>query len=100
MKLCASRINISIFERVFTLNLLKWGILNGSIDGRKYSQYNAEPNVSMTLNQIESILNQLSLKYSAYYLNKGFNIWIMKPSASSRGRGIQLSSNFTEILSH
>jgi tubulin monoglycylase TTLL3/8 len=49
-------------------------------------------------NKIEVLLNKLKRIQPQYYLNGPGNIWIMKPSGLSRGRGIKCMSNLDDIF--
>ncbi|CAI2381666.1 unnamed protein product [Moneuplotes crassus] len=55
----------------------------------------------MTLrSDIESICDRLKQKFPQYHINGDKNIWIIKPAGLSRGRGIQVFSNFDEITDY
>ena len=50
------------------------------------------------LEQCEFILQELQRNNPQYHLNGSRNIWILKPSLLSRGRGIKCFNNLTKIL--
>jgi tubulin monoglycylase TTLL3/8 len=46
----------------------------------------------------KTILETIKLKSAQYYLNGNKNIWIMKPSGLSRGRGIKCINSLGDVL--
>ena len=47
---------------------------------------------------VDSILTRLNKVYPQFSINGDNNIWILKPSGLSRGRGITCMNSFNEIL--
>ena len=47
--------------------------------------------------QVEAVLNQMRSKSPQYSLNGMRNMWIIKPSGKSRGRGVEVKRNLSEI---
>lgn len=55
----------------------------------------------MKISEIEQVLAKLKAKFPQYEINgKSENIWIAKPAGLSRGRGIKLFSNLSEIIEY
>ena len=53
----------------------------------------------ITYPNAKEILDKLSKKLSQFKMNGYRNIWIIKPENLSRGRGIMIMNNLSEILS-
>ncbi len=50
--------------------------------------------------QSEVILNKIEDLFPQARMNKGKNVWIVKPAGLSRGRGIACYNNLAEIVEH
>jgi tubulin monoglycylase TTLL3/8 len=59
---------------------------------------NSKHNSEEYKDQVDTILTELIRINPQYYLNGPRNVWIMKPSGLSRGRGIKCMSNLNDIF--
>jgi len=66
----------------------------------------AEPEPDMAaankelLTKVNETLAELKKRFPQFNLNGYHNIWIVKPAGSSRGRGIKIFNNLTEIIDY
>ena len=52
------------------------------------------------LAKVDGVLEQLESKFPQFALNGSLNMWIVKPAGMSRGRGIHVFNDLTEIIDY
>jgi len=62
------------------------------------SNQNSISNNEKNYQKVKSLLEKLSKKLPQYKLNGNKNIWVLKPSTLSRGRGIQCVNNLKSVF--
>jgi tubulin monoglycylase TTLL3/8 len=65
---------------------------------KKYTTNSGENKIERFVPIVESILVRLKKAMPQFFISGEKNIWILKPSALSRGRGITCMNNLSEIL--
>jgi len=72
--------------------------LDSTKSGKETTKVDDAANLSEYREQIESMFKRLNGIFPQFDMNGDKNIWIMKPSGLSRGRGIACISNLNELL--
>ena len=74
--------------------------LNNTSSNERPTRLPQNDDVSYLIPEVNEILEKLSEKFPQYVLNGNRNIWIVKPSGLSRGRGITCIDQLNDILSN
>ena len=74
--------------------------LNNTSSNERPQRLPQTDDVSELIPEISEILKKLSQKFPQYVLGGNRNIWIVKPSGLSRGRGITCIDQLNDILSN
>ena len=74
--------------------------LNNTSNNQRPPRLPQTDDVSYLIPEITEILNKLSENFPQYDLNGDRNIWIVKPGALSRGRGITCIDQLNDIISN
>ena len=74
--------------------------LNNTSNNQRPPRLPQTDDISYLIPEITEILNKLSENFPQYDLNGDRNIWIVKPGALSRGRGITCIDQLNDIISN